>query len=374
MRSRYTDKSIQSGFYGSRPAAGRVAVVREKEVSFVKVREIPVGDSVVGLTLAYDLTGITPGKQKGAVLRRGHVISDSDIAILRDIGKSYVKILELAPDDVHEDDAADSLARMLAGDGICVNLPGEAWANLVATRNGLLKVDVDRLRRLNLLDDLIIATRHTNFPVKAGDIVAKAKVRGLVVRQAVLDEAQLIAAGSPKTMEILPYRTARVGAVITGREIYEGRKKDAFGPLLRQRLEDYGSELVHTEIVPDEITEVSRAITSALALNLDMIFVTAGGSPDDCTSESIALGAEEVVFHGVPLAPGAMTVLAYAKGVPILGVPGGLLARPRGFFDLVLPRLLAGERPGKEEIAEYGHGGLCLGCETCRFPACSFGK
>jgi hypothetical protein len=340
----------------------------------VKVREIPVGGAVVGLTLAYDLTGITPGGQKGAVLRRGHVISESDLVVLRDIGKSHIKILELAPDDVHEDEAAESLARMLAGDGIEVKLPGEAWADLVASRTGLLKVDVDRLRRLNLLDDLIIATRHTNSPVKVGDTVARAKVRGLAVRQAVLDEAQVLAGGSSKVAEVLPYRAVRAGAVITGREIFEGRKKDAFEPLLRQRLEEYGSALVHAEIVPDELTEVSRAITSALALGLDMIFVTGGGSPDDCTSESISRSAEEVVFHGVPVAPGAMTVLAYAKGVPILGVPGGLLAWPRGFFDLVFPRLLAGERLSKGEIAEYGHGGLCLRCDTCRFPACSFGK
>jgi molybdopterin biosynthesis enzyme len=175
-------------------------------------------------------------------------------------------------------------------------------------------------------------------------------------------------------MEVLPYRVVRGGAVITGREVYEGRKKDAFAPLLRRRLEDYGSALVHVEVVPDEVLEISRAIASALAQSVDIVFVTGGGSPDDSTSEAIARSAEEVVFHGVPVAPGAMTMLAYAQGVPILGVPGGLLARPRGFIDLVLPRLLAGERLDNGEVVEYGHGGLCLRCATCAFPACPFGK
>jgi Probable molybdopterin binding domain len=346
----------------------------EKGVQSVKVREIPVDDSVVGLTLAYDLTGIVPGKQKGAVLRRGHVIEAGDLAVLRDIGKSHIKILELAPTDVHEDDAAESLARMLAGEGVEVNLPGEAWADLVAARTGLLKVDAERLLRLNLLDDLIIATRHDNSLVKAGDVVAKAKVRGLAVEQAVLEEAERRAAGSAKVVEVRAYRTVRAGAIITGREIFEGRKKDAFEPLLRQRVEEYGSVLVHSEIVPDGVAEIGRAITTALDAGVDIVFVTGGGSPDDSTSAGIAYAADEVAFRGVPVSPGAMTVLAYSKGIPILGVPGGLLARPRGFLDLILPRLLAGDRLGKEDMAVYGHGGLCLHCSPCAFPACPFGK
>ncbi len=339
----------------------------------MKVREVPIDDAV-GLTLAHDLTGITPGRFKGAVLRRGHVIGETDLEILRNIGKSHLKILELDPHEVHEDEAAERLGRMLAGRGLEVTMPGEAWADLVATDTGLLKVDVERLRQLNLLDDVLAATRHTNFPVKAGALVGRVKVRGLAVDQEVLQRARDVAAGSVPVLEVLPYRPMQVGAVITGREVYEGRIKDAFAPLLRRRLEEYGSSLAHSEIVPDEVLEVSRAITSALATGLDMVFVTGGGSPDDCTSESIRCSADEVVFHGVPVAPGAMGMLAYVGDVPILGVPAGLLARSRGFLDLILPRLLSGERLGHDEVADYGHGGLCLGCEVCVFPACSFGK
>jgi molybdopterin biosynthesis enzyme len=339
----------------------------------MKVHEIPAEESA-GLTLAYDLTGITPGKEKGAVLRRGHVITAADLEILRAIGKSHIKILELAPDDIHEDDAAEQLGFALAGQGIDVALPGEAWADLVASKDGLLKVDAERLRRVNLIDDLLVATRHNNSPVSAGETVARAKIRDLAIQRAVLDKARDVAAGSPAVLTVLPFRIVRGGAVITGREIYEGRKKDAFEPLLRQRLEDYGSSLTYTQVVPDEVAAISAAIASALAAGSDLIFVTGGGSPDDCTSEAIALSAEEVAFHGVPVAPGAMTMLAFCGDVPILGVPGGLLARPRGFLDLVLPRLLAGERPSRKEIADHGHGGLCLRCATCTFPVCPFGK
>lgn len=327
-----------------------------------------------GLTLAYDLTEISPGRKKGAVLRRGHLLTEDDLEILRDIGKSNVKILELDADEVHEDDAAEQLAGFFKGPGVQIAMPGEAWADLIAQRDGLLKVDSARALQLNLVDGVLLVTRHTNSPVRAGDLIGRTKVRDLATTEGILDAAEKIAQGPNSVVEVLPFRCMRAAAIITGREVFEGRKRDAFEPLLRQRVEAYGSALSCVRVVRDELDEVARAIDWALGQGVDMVFVTGGGSPDDCTSASIKLVADEIAFHGAPFAPGAMTILAYAHDTPILGVPGGLLARPRGFFDVVLPRLLAGERPTREEVAGQGHGGLCLRCETCHFPACSFGK
>ncbi len=339
----------------------------------MKTNDVPI-EEAVGLTLAYDLTGITPGKEKGAVLRRGHLITQADLEVLRSIGKSSVKVLQLEPQEVHEDDAAWRLGRALAGSNLEVIMPGEAWADLVTLANGVLKVQAERLLALNSEPEVLVATLHNNSPVKKGQTVARAKVRGLAVEEPVLTWAEQLAREPSPLLAVLPYRPLRGGAVITGREILEGRKKDAFAPLLRRRLADYGSTLAWTRIVPDELPAICEAIESALMAGLETVFVTGGGSPDDCTSDAIAASAERVVFHGVPVAPGAMSMLAYSRGVPILSVPGGLLARPRGFFDLILPRLLAGERLERDEVAEYGHGGLCLRCPTCVFPACPFGK
>jgi len=339
----------------------------------LKVLEIPVEKSV-GMALAYDLTEIVPPRHKRAVFRRGHVIKVDDLEILRRIGKSQLKVLDLAPDEVHEDDAALDLARTLAGEGLSVSLPGEAWADVVTARDGLLKIDAARIHRINLLDDILVATIHGGSPVLSGRVVARAKIRGLAVAQAVMDEAHEIASGMSPVIEVLPYRTVRAGAVITGREIYEGRIKDGFGPLLSRRLGDYGSALAHIDIVPDEVAPISTAIYNAVAMNLDMVLVTGGGSPDDCTYESISTIADEVVSYGAPVSPGAMTILAYIGEIPIVGVPAGLLARPRGFLDLLLPRLLAGDRPTKADIAAYGYGGLCMGCSVCTFPVCPFGR
>ncbi len=46
----------------------------------------------------------------------------------------------------------------------------------------------------------------------------------------------------------------------------------------------------------------------------------------------------------------------------------------RTIFDLVLPRIMAGEVLGKEDFDKMGQGGLCLSCPVCTFPNCGFGK
>lgn len=338
----------------------------------MKTRDVPV-DEAVGLVLAYDLTGIIPGRSKGAVLRRGHIIREDDLGLLRRIGKSRLKVLELGPDEVHEDDAARRLATLLAGPGCAVSMPGEAWADVRAERDGLLRVDVTRLLLINLDGELLVATRHNRSEVKAGELAAKVKVLGLAVARDRLDKAAAIASAGP-VLEVVPFRAVRAAVVVTGREVYEGRVRDAFGPLLTERLVAYGGSVARLVIVPDEPGPVAEAVRAALDQGVDLVVVTGGMSPDDCTPEGIRLAGAKVAFYGAPVSPGAMTLLAYAGEIPVVGVPAGLLARPRGFFDVLLPRLLAGERLGPRDAAVYGHGGLCLGCETCVYPACPFGK
>ncbi|MCR4403145.1 MAG: molybdopterin-binding protein [Firmicutes bacterium] len=338
----------------------------------MKSREVRIEDAV-GLTLAYDITEIVPGQRKGAVLRRGHRVLPEDIPTLRRVGKCAVYVLELEKDEVHEDDAARCLASTISGDGTTVEMPGEAWADVRATLKGLLKVDARRLIAVNAIGELLIATRHTNSIVSPGDLVAKVKVRGLVVERERLARAAGVVANDP-IIRVVPFRTVSAGVVVTGREVYEGRVKDAFTPLVRDRLAEYGSTVAESVVVPDDADGIARAVLAMIGREVDMVLVTGGMSPDDCTSRAIELAGARVAFYGAPVSPGAMTLLAYHGTTPVVGVPAGILARPRAFFDLLLARLLAGETLSPADVAEYGHGGLCLGCKTCSFPRCPFGR
>lgn len=109
-----------------------------------------------------------------------------------------------------------------------------------------------------------------------------------------------------------------------------------------------------------------------------MIICTGGMSvdPDDRTPYAISRVADRVVTYGAPILPGAMFMLAYKgeNNIPIMGLPGCVMYAKRTIFDLVLPRVMAGEVLRRSDIDGLGEGGLCLNCKVCTFPNCGFGK
>jgi len=338
----------------------------------VKWREVPIQDAI-GLRLDYDVTGMGPGIGKGAVLRRGHVLRLEDLDLLSRIGKDSIRILEFEPGEVHEDDGALTLAATIAGSGIEISAAGEAWADLRARHRGLLKVDSRRLLELNRLGELLVASRHDRSPVREDDLVGRAKVLGLAVEESRLAAAARIVADRP-LLSVVAYRSMRAGLLITGREVFRGVVEDAFSPLLQRRLAEYGSQVTCSRVVPDGVDGLTEAIRDMLQRGIDLLLVTGGMSPDDGTAEAIRRAGVEVMLHGMPVSPGAMTLVGYAGDTVVMGVPACAIARPRGLFDLLLPRVLAGDRLSAGTLVAYGHGGLCWGCETCAYPACPFGK
>ena len=107
-----------------------------------------------------------------------------------------------------------------------------------------------------------------------------------------------------------------------------------------------------------------------------MIVVCGGLSvdPDDVTVEGVIKSGAEIISYGAPVMPGAMFLFAMWKDIPILGIPAAVIYNPTTIFDLILPRVLAGEKICREDIVKLGYGGLCLNCGKCSFPICPFGK
>jgi molybdopterin biosynthesis enzyme len=96
--------------------------------------------------------------------------------------------------------------------------------------------------------------------------------------------------------------------------------------------------------------------------------------PDDVTRRGVALAGAEDIIYGTAVLPGAMLMVARIGDVPVIGTPACALYHPRTMFDLVLPKILAGERISRRDLAAMGHGGMCLNCQTCKYPVCPFGK
>lgn len=340
-------------------------------------KTVPVREAV-GLVLSHDITEINARSGfKGASFRRGHVITDEDIPRLLDLGKENIYVLEMGEDQMHEDDAVLRLARVLAGANTrYLPEPREGRINIIAAVDGLLKVDEEALTRFNLVDEVMCATRHTDTVVRAGDIVAGTRAIPLVVERDQVEKAEAAATAAGQILAVRPLRSARVALIITGNEVYTGRIDDAFEPVIRPKVEVLGSSLVSVTKCPDNMLAIRQAVNEARE-GADLIIMTGGMSvdPDDLTPLAAREAGADISAYGSAVLPGAMFMVGYFDdGTPVLGVPACGIHHPRTIFDLVLPRVLAGERISGKDIARMGHGGLCLDCEDCRFPVCPFGK
>ena len=332
--------------------------------------------NAVGHVLAHDLTQIIPGQYKGARFRKGHIVRQEDIPVLLSMGKEHLYILELEEGMLHENDAALRLAALCQGANMRQSPVKEGKIELTAEIDGLLRVDSARLLAVNEIDELMIATRRGNTAVKQGDKLCGTRVIPLVIREEKLRRAEQ-AVGDKPILELLPFRLRTAAIVTTGSEVASGRIEDRFTPVLVDKLAAFGIRVIFHETVGDGLETICAAIARARTAKPDLILCTGGMSvdPDDNTPGAIAKSGAGIVTYGAPVLPGAMLLVGYYDdGTPVLGLPGCVMYAKATVFDLVLPRLAAGVRLERRDLTVLGEGGLCLGCEVCRYPVCPFGK
>jgi len=328
------------------------------------LREVKVDDAV-GLVLAHDLTQIVPGSFKGRLFRKGHRVAAEDIPKLKDIGKEHLYVMELSPDDLHEDDAALRLAAALAGDHLRAGEPSEGKVTLKAAITGLASVARPVVDAVNALGEIALATTTDGRAVRAGEAVAATRAIPLIVPERKIAEAERIAAAYREKegrapLAVRPLRKMRAGLLTTGTEVYSGRIADKFGPVVARKLAELGSEVAEQRFAPDDRQTIVKEILFLLQQGYDMILVTGGMSvdPDDRTPGAIAEAGCEIVSYGTPMLPGSMLLFGYLRGVPLFGLPGCVMHDPYTSFDVLLPRVLAGDVIRREEIAAMGYGGL----------------
>jgi len=322
------------------------------------LKVIPV-EAAIGLPLAHDITEIIPGKHKGPAFRRGHIIRQEDVAKLLDVGKANIYVMELEKDELHEEDAARRLAKAAAGSNLKLTDPSEGRINLVAAISGLLKVNVDLLYRFNSLGDLMLATLPGDRFVKEGTVVAGTRTIPVLVKESLVQQAEALCKDNP-IVQVLPMPAKHVRLVVTGSEVFTGRIKDGFGPIVSKKVGDLGSSVDSVELSPDDPDVIAGHIKNAKQAGADMILVSGGMSvdPDDKTPEGIRRSGAKVETHGFPVLPGSMFLLAYLGDTPVMGLSGCVLHDPFTAFDALLPRLIAGEKITRADIMAMGHGGL----------------
>ena len=299
------------------------------------------------------------------VVRKGETLEAGHVDDLRALSSRELHLLEIAPDELHENEAGARLARAVAGPGINVKGPSESQYTLAARHRGLLRIDEQALCQVNDLDGLSVLTRFDYQAVDQDEPLAGAKVTPLAIPRSTIERVEEICGERPP-LRVLPFVSKRVAALVLER--VDVRARERFHASLEAKLAWFGSELVtvresngasYASLMREVLQEDPDLIMAAGASSLDPLEPLFGALND--------LGAQ-VVKHGVPVHPGSLFWLAYLGPVPVFGLSSCEMFSHKTILDLILPRLFAGEPVGREELVKLGHGGM-LGREmSFRFP------
>ncbi|MCX8022151.1 MAG: molybdopterin-binding protein [Syntrophorhabdaceae bacterium] len=336
------------------------------------MKKVKVEDAL-GMILAHDITEVIPGKKKDVAFKRGKRIEPNDIERLLDLGKRHIYAFDGEIKGVHEDEAGLRIAKAMLDENMEVTPPKEGKVNIVSKVEGLFYVDLEGLYELNRLPDVLVSTVQNRHIVRTGDIVAASRITPLYIEEKWLRKAEDI--GRKGVIRIEPFRYYKVGLVVTGSEVVTGRIKDG-SYIVEEKIKNYGNEVVHKVLVDDEIGLIRDGVLECIKKGANMVITTGGLSvdPDDVTLEGIRETGAEIHFYGTPVFPGAMFLVAELEGVYILGAPACVYFNKNTVFDLMLVRIMAGERPTREDVVKMSYGGLCLNCPECHYPVCFFGK
>jgi molybdenum cofactor synthesis domain-containing protein len=333
-------------------------------------------EDAVGHVLCHDITRIIKDVCKDTPFRKGHIITKEDVPVLLSLGKDNIYVWEKTENMLHENEAAEILKNICINENMHPTDVREGKIELIADCDGLFTIDTKRLEEINSIDQIMIASRHNNFPVKKGDKLLGTRVIPLVIEKEKMDLAKEKAGITP-LCTLHPYKKMKAGIVTTGNEVFYGRIKDTFTPVIESKISAYGFELSGHITVNDDAEKIQNAVLELKNGGVEIIFCTGGMSvdPDDLTPLAIKNTGAKIVTYGAPVLPGAMFLLAYFDdGTPVMGLPGCVMYSKATVFDLILPRVAAGIKVTKKDIIKLGNGGLCLGCAQCRYPECSFGK
>ncbi len=333
-------------------------------------------DEAIGFELLHDITEVDiENNFKGVAFKKGHIITKHDIPKLKKLGKTHIYVKEENDNDlIHENDAAQILAPLIAGKNINFDsTPKEGKINFYSDIDGVFQVQKDKVIKLNLLKIPSFPTIHNNFPVKKGKVVAAFRIIPLFCEQTIIEKAKLIL--TEPIIEVIPYYIKTAGIIVTGNEVYEGIVEDKFIPILTKKLNQFGVKVEISDILPDNKNLIKTKILE-LSQKVELILITGGTSvdPDDETKLAMKESGIDIIQEGCPIQPGNNLTIGYLNNIPVLAIPAAALFFKNTSFDIFLPRILANKKITQIDLAELSVGGLCHFCKNCTFPICPFGK
>ncbi len=318
-------------------------------------------EEAVGKVLAYDVTYVTQ-EFMSTPLKKGDIIKGEDVELLKRAGHYYVFVYEGSEEDsgrIYEDEAVLKLAELVAGEGTAVHARRGGKALIRSAVNGVLLVDEESLTLINKGGDFALVTRKPGIGVSVGEAVAIVDLIPFFVGAGAIDSIRKELKGG-KVINVKAFRHLRFGIIVTGTEVYEGKVRDLASPIVREKVIKYGGSVIKQRVLPDN-KELIREELLKMLNALDGVILTGGMSvdPTDVTHEAISEVADEVIAYGIPVKPTTMSMMAYWRGKPVIGVSSGIIFfKEWNILDILLPKVMAGIKWSKKEIIKLALGGL----------------
>jgi hypothetical protein len=314
------------------------------------------GERFLGVVACQNVTRGPTGK--GFAIRKGQIVHEAELQVLRAIDRQQVRVIRLGVGDVHEDEAGRRLAEAIAGAGLNLRGPIQSRMNLVAATRGVAVIDRAALTEVNLVPDVSVFTVLPFQPVREGDTVAGAKVVPVVAREASIAQAEAIARQHWPVVQVKPFLPLAVGVISKQRQ--DPAQRQRFEAIVRRKLAWFGAGLRTLQFVAPDVASVTAACRAAIEAGVDVI-LTAGSSsadPLDSLPVSVESLGGRIEVRGTPTHPGSFFWLAYLGGRPVFGMPSCGAYSENTVVDLLLLRVMAGLQPRRADIAELGVGGL----------------
>ena len=297
----------------------------------------------------------------GRTLKKGRVLSTSDVEMLERDGVDTVIGATFDPGDVAEDRAAEAAAQALAGGGVRVGAPFTGRCNVFAATDGLFLVSTADVDRFNAVDEaLTVATLSAPRAVREGEMLATVKVIPFAVPGTVLDRA-LAGLGTDSPIRVARFESMATAVIQTRLPATRETVLDKTSRVLRSRIEALCGRVVDDARCEHDAAAVATAVGRALDAGADLVLV-AGASAivdrRDVIPGGVVAAGGEVLHLGMPVDPGNLLLLARCRGRPVLGLPGCARSPALNGLDLILERLAAGLEVGPREVMAMGVGGL----------------
>ena len=293
-------------------------------------------EDAIGQVLCHDITQIIPGVTKDAVFRKGHIITEEDIPVLLSVGKEHIYIWEKDEHMLHENEAAQILYAMCRNEHMHPSEVKEGKIEVIADCDGLLKIDREKLKKVNGLGEMMIATRHGNTCVKEGDKLAGTRIIPLVIEKEKMERAKAVCQDGP-ILTLKPLHGKKVAILTTGSEVYHGRIEDKFTPVLVEKLKEYNCEMIFHEVYDDDHEAITKGCLQAIEQGAELVLCTGGMSvdPDDKTPLAIKNTGARMVSYGAPVLPGAKSGI----------LAGVVLGIGRAIGETMAVIMVAGNQP-----------------------------